>query len=331
MRIDIHNYEEFVLDFLEGNLGEQQAEEMKAFLLIHPDIAEDLEDLDGFVLEAESQSLLGNDFTNQLKKTEVKAVASINEDNFEELLIAELEQDLSLQQEQDLNEFFLVNPQLKPDQALTHSLKIQADQSVVFKSKSSLKKKNRAVVALWTISSSVAAVLLISFWLFSLPSSNTRFPNFEPLQSIEMANIVIHKTETFLDAKMEAIMISNLPPETEDQAERVSIEGLESLASQKRLIALEDQRWQSEMILLKAYAFDKTQRDTEVDLADFPATNKSGPIKLISAMLWKTTKASVKSFGDDLMSEDVKLFRAENIGDLTGGVVQIKRPSKEVE
>ena len=35
---------------------------MKTFLLMHPDIAEDLEDLDEIVLEAESHSLLENDF-----------------------------------------------------------------------------------------------------------------------------------------------------------------------------------------------------------------------------------------------------------------------------
>lgn len=331
MRIDIHNYEAFVLDFLEGNLEGQQAEEMKAFLLMHPDIAEDLEGLDDVVLEAESRTLLQDDFVSQLKKTEVKAVAAINEDNYEDVLIAELEHDLDSNQEQDLKEFVLLNPQLKLEQVLIQSLKLVADSSIVFNNKSSLKKKNRAVVALWTITSSVAAVLLISFWLFNLPSSNIRLPDFEPLQSREIASLMIEQDAPKLQNNTEEIIISGLPIETEEQYSRPLLERMTNLTSVKSQIAIEDQRWKNEMTLLQVYAFDKKQLDTQVDLAMFPATNKSGPIKLISSMLWKTTKASVKSFSDELISDDVKLFSAENIGDLTGGMFQIKRPTKEVE
>jgi len=331
MRIDINNYEEFVLDFLEGNLDEQETEEMKAFLLMHPYIAEDLEGLDEVILEADNQNVLHPDFTSQLRKKEIKAVASINEDNFEELLIAELEQDLNPQQEQDLKEFMLLNPHLQQEQKLTQSLIIQADSSVVFNKKSSLKKKNRAVVALWTIGSSVAAVLLMSLWLSNLPSSNTRLPNFEPLQSIEIAHLAIEESASALYAKIEEVKVSSLPPENEEQSVRATLEGLASLTSLKGQVAIEDQSWKSEMVLLQAYAFDKKQLDTQVDLADFPATNKSGPIKLISSLLWKTTKASVKSFGDELLSDDVKLFSSENIEDITGGIFQIKRPDKGLE
>lgn len=331
MRIDIHNYEEFVLDFLEGNLNEQKTEEMKAFLLMHPDISEDLEGLDEVVLEAENQTILHADFTNQLKKTKINALASINEDNFEELLIAELEQDLNPTQEQELKDFILLNPQLKQEQELTHRLKIQADATVVFSHKSSLKKKNSAVIALWTISSSVAAILLISFWLFNLPSSNSRLPDIQSLQSIEIARISIESSSAPLQEKIEEAQISALPLDIESEYIRPQLESISRLTSVKSQIALEDQSWKNEMILLQAYAFDKNQRETQIDLADFPATNKSGPIKLISSMLWKTTKASVKNFGDDLIGDDAKLFSAENIGDLTGGMFQIKRPSKEVE
>lgn len=331
MRIDIHNYEEFVLDFLEGNLKGQQTEEMKAFLLMHPDIAEDLEDLDDVVLEAENQTFLQDDFVSQLKKTEIKAVAAINEDNYEEILIAELEHDLNSNQEQDLKAFVLLNPQIKQEQTLTQNLKLIVDHSVLFRDKSSLKKKNRAVVALWTITSSVAAVLLISFWLFNLPSSNTRLPHFELLQSIEMASLNIEHNAIKLQIKTEEFIVSSLPVEIEEQFLRPQLESMISLTSVKSQIAIEDQSWKNEMILLQAYTFDKNQLDTQVVLANFPATNKSGPIKLISSMLWKTTKASVKSFSDEMISDDVKLFSAENIGDLTGGMFQIKRPGKEVE
>ncbi len=332
MRIDIHNYEEFVLDFLEGNLSEQQTEEMKAFLLMHPHIAEDLEELDEVVLEAESQSLLEKNFTNQLKKTEIKTVASISEDNYEEVLIAELEQDLNAKEKHDLEKFILQNPEIKIEQALVLSLKVIADKEVVFDKKSSLKKKDRPVIALWTIASSVAAVFLLSFWLSNLPSSDGRLPNFEPLQGIETASVHVNARTNQLQEKNEESIVSSLPIEIDEQiVSRPEIERLASLTSLEREISIEDQSWKNEMVLLKAYAFHKNQLTTLVDLADFPAINRSGPVKLISSMLWKTTKASVKSFSDELIGDEMKLLSSNNIGDITGGRLRVKRPSKEVE
>lgn len=46
MKINIHNYEEFALDYLEGNLGEPALSEFSNFLLKHPDIRMELEDLE---------------------------------------------------------------------------------------------------------------------------------------------------------------------------------------------------------------------------------------------------------------------------------------------
>lgn len=45
MKIDINNYENYIMDFLEGNLPDQLDREMKAFLLLHPELEEDLPDI----------------------------------------------------------------------------------------------------------------------------------------------------------------------------------------------------------------------------------------------------------------------------------------------
>ncbi len=50
-KIDLHNYEQFVLDYLEGTLNKDRHAEMEAFLLSHPDIAADVENLCAYELQ----------------------------------------------------------------------------------------------------------------------------------------------------------------------------------------------------------------------------------------------------------------------------------------
>jgi hypothetical protein len=45
-RISLDNYEAFLLDFSEGNLSDSEVIELKSFLLLHPDLGIDLENLD---------------------------------------------------------------------------------------------------------------------------------------------------------------------------------------------------------------------------------------------------------------------------------------------
>jgi hypothetical protein len=50
------NYESFFLDFIEGRLDASQMEDVKLFLLSHPDLAAELEDISGFTLEADDDA-----------------------------------------------------------------------------------------------------------------------------------------------------------------------------------------------------------------------------------------------------------------------------------
>lgn len=50
------NYESFFLDFIEGRLDASQMEDVKLFLLSHPDLAAELEEISGFKLEADDDA-----------------------------------------------------------------------------------------------------------------------------------------------------------------------------------------------------------------------------------------------------------------------------------
>ncbi len=66
--INLHNYEAFLIDYLDGNLNENAVAELKAFILANPQLEVDLEDME---LPSFSDEELKVDFKNDLKKTEV--------------------------------------------------------------------------------------------------------------------------------------------------------------------------------------------------------------------------------------------------------------------
>lgn len=56
MRITRDNYEVYFIDFIDGNLDASLQEEMQLFLASNPDLAEEMDGLDGFSFNAESHS-----------------------------------------------------------------------------------------------------------------------------------------------------------------------------------------------------------------------------------------------------------------------------------
>ncbi|MBA3683430.1 MAG: hypothetical protein H0W73_20030 [Bacteroidetes bacterium] len=67
-KINLHNYEAFLIDYLDGNLNETAVAELKAFLLTNPHLEIDLEDME---LPSFANEELNIDFKNDLKKTEI--------------------------------------------------------------------------------------------------------------------------------------------------------------------------------------------------------------------------------------------------------------------
>jgi hypothetical protein len=70
-KINLHNYEAFLLDYSEGNLSENDIAELKAFALTHPELEIDLTENDLPYFEASDVNI---DFKSDLKKTEADFV-----------------------------------------------------------------------------------------------------------------------------------------------------------------------------------------------------------------------------------------------------------------
>ena len=181
MKIDRHNYEVFVLDYLEGNLSADQHAAMEAFLLANPDIAEEIEGLNEFTLEA---PLEGNIDKDSLKKGALIS-ENIDLENWEHFAVAYHEGDLNISEESELFRFLEAHPEKDKEFQLFASVKMKPDEAIIFEHKEALKKKERVLVI--PLYLRVAASLLIVFLLGLFLRPDTKQIAYQERSSIRKA------------------------------------------------------------------------------------------------------------------------------------------------
>jgi hypothetical protein len=134
-KIGLHNYEAFLLDYLEGNLAEPQITELKLFALTHPELEIDL---DMGALPVFSHEDIPLDFKEQLKKTEA--------DLQSEMLLNYLEGNLSEEVRTLMESKLLNDKNLALELELLKKTILQADRSVLFPEKNKLHKTEEDLV-----------------------------------------------------------------------------------------------------------------------------------------------------------------------------------------
>lgn len=160
--IHIENYESFYLDFLEGNLNERDTEALMAFLEAHPDLIVE-EDALAYLPEAEfvpldNQSKLGLKFPDTEQK--------IGINNIEIFLIASVEKQLPEAKSLELQAFLNANPYYMDELSLYQRSKLQADLSIVYPEKKSL-KKGGIIIPMYARFAAAAASVIIAISLFN--------------------------------------------------------------------------------------------------------------------------------------------------------------------
>lgn len=158
-KINIENYELYALDFIEGTLSEELKEEFSAFLLLHPEIEEELEGLKD--LEA-LEPVTGSGFDASKLKVEIAATENIDETNYESFFIGEVEGNLTPDQIQEVEDFTAKNPIISRDRDLYKKTILRADAAIVYPEKGALRK----TIPLWqnaqTYAFRAAAILLVA-------------------------------------------------------------------------------------------------------------------------------------------------------------------------
>ena len=167
MKPDRSNYEIWFTDFLDGNLNEQQVEELKVFLQANPDLNEELNGLTMVTLNPPDLTFMGK---NELGKP----AESLSEEQFEYLCIANLENDLNPGQKSELNEIISRDEIKRINFEQIQKLKLKPlsasfDGSIVKKLTTGQKVLRLSVIGL---SSAATIAIILSIFLFAPENSN---------------------------------------------------------------------------------------------------------------------------------------------------------------
>lgn len=123
MSIERTNYEIWFLDYCEGRLSPEQRAEVEAFVVAHPDLAAELDEMKDFMLSASFDATEEVfDVKDALKKPE----AGLSPQELEWLLVKELEGDLTAAEQQKLQTLKASHPSLQRDAALYAHTKLSA-------------------------------------------------------------------------------------------------------------------------------------------------------------------------------------------------------------
>jgi hypothetical protein len=211
-KINIENYEAFLLDWMEGSLNQADIALLKEFLKNHPEIHVD----DDFLSQTISSS---DSFFND--KHALKKFLT------DDVYIAYHEGDLSELEKQEVEEYVAINDTAKKDFELYQKLKLSPPH-IVFENKQALKKKGIVFpfkrLAYYT--SAAAAMWLLVLWLMPneqnyQPQPLANYSNTEELEDPSFELKVTHQhaplTTIKQSSKQENTMVAdNSAPEEEN-------------------------------------------------------------------------------------------------------------------
>jgi anti-sigma factor RsiW len=163
MEINRYNYEAFLLDLLEGRLSAEDRQQLRDFLLLNPDCADELAEVHPWVLEEEKVL-----FRNKtiLKKELPDAETKLTDFNFDLFSIARLEGDLNGEQEQEYQKKLEADPETVEEWIRWQRTRL-VPESILFKGKENLKhQKGSNYRVLWISLVSAAAAVTLLLLLF---------------------------------------------------------------------------------------------------------------------------------------------------------------------
>jgi hypothetical protein len=132
MRPNRSNYEIWLIDYLDGNLGENQVGQLFSFLKENPDLIQEFEEISGFKIMPDDNSFK--------KKTLIKKTHSdLSAEQFDFLCIAAIEHDIEEEQKDELAAISDEDPERRKTFELISKIKLKAP-GIKFERKSRLRK-----------------------------------------------------------------------------------------------------------------------------------------------------------------------------------------------
>lgn len=229
--INLHNYEEYFIDYFDGNLTPSEKNELMSFINMHPELREEFESFEQTALVPNEVYFKDKEF---LKKQ--STLLKNTDSNFDELCIAKLEGDLPSKEEIFFKDLLKDESKEKQFQLFSYT-RLNADLSVVFDRKPSLKKstiKKPVVKWLYTAISAAASVIILFGLYFYLQNVVH--------EEVKLANEVITK-----------------PLENKTLKSTSNLESKEAIAKlDKETISVRNTKVKKELIKVKDESFSET-------------------------------------------------------------------------
>lgn len=174
-KINRHNYEVFFIDYFDNELNKKEIQSLFDFLELHPDLKEEFEEFENFNISSDQEVVLAN--KPQLKK-------HIDESNIEHYIIAELEGQLTTEDQIEYTDFIAENSFYTPT-VERYKRTILQQEVFSFPNKYRLKEK-RLIVTLWPYATAIAAAILLLLTLNI--NDTTQEYHFQALKDINIPN-----------------------------------------------------------------------------------------------------------------------------------------------
>lgn len=153
MKITGDNYEVFFLDFLDGNLEEQDMDQFLDFLEQNPDLKDELQSLQQIRLADEQIAFPGRE---RLYKTQAEETA-----DRENKLVAYLEGDLDDAGRETLETYLASHPDIQKEYQLFAKTRLIPDGGIQYPDKRKLYRKPASVIVMNWVARAAAVVLLV--------------------------------------------------------------------------------------------------------------------------------------------------------------------------
>ena len=162
MKIDMHNYESYLLDYQDGKLSQDEIERLRDFVLSQgmdwDALSEELPQL-----EAPEMHFDGKE---ALLQSEIAPLGPVNKNNYESYFVAYHEGLLGEEEQRQVLCFIRINDSLSDDFKLFGLSWLKPDTNEVFQGKESLKKESRVIPLFRKVAAVAAAMVLlfVAFW-----------------------------------------------------------------------------------------------------------------------------------------------------------------------
>lgn len=189
-KINIQNYEEFFIDYLDGNLSDDELMALEDFLLQHPRLREELEGMENAFIKPEE---INYNEKENLKQIDLSL--PVSNENFDFFCIADAEGDLNEEQKSAFADYLNNHPAKNKDYIAFVNARLDKTEKIEYPGKEGLKKSvfiiyRREIITAAAIAAGIA--LLLSVYTFFINEN----PEIDTIASYEEENVETAKTDT---------------------------------------------------------------------------------------------------------------------------------------